>query len=225
MVKRFVWLSFSLLSIMFISSCSSDEPGVTTTDFGFEFFPLQVGNFREYEVLEVNFLTAGPDSNRFFLRESITDSIVSEQIVNYILERAIRENSSDPWVVDSVWTTRRTNREAIQVENNIPIVKIEFPVIQDGTWDANAFNNRGEMIYTSQFIDSDTIDNTLQVIIADIEANFVLQDQRNEFYARGIGLINRDFINVRFDQDDTNPIRRIESGRVLDQRLIRYGKD
>ena len=226
MIRKNIFLILIVCAILMLSACGSNQnPEPVPIDFGFDFFPVEVGAFREYNVLQVDFLTAGPDTSRFFLREAITDSIVNGESISYILERSTRMSMDDPWQLDSVWTTRVTNMEAIQVENNVPFVKLQFPVMADDRWDVNAFNTRMEFFYNSRFIDTDTLDNVYEVVISDVIARPVLQDQRSEFYARGIGLIRRDFINITFCQMDCNAAMEIMSGQVLDQRLIRFGNE
>ncbi|MGB3466087.1 MAG: hypothetical protein WBA74_12490 [Cyclobacteriaceae bacterium] len=215
---------FSVIFLLvFIGSCSSDNE-VTEQDFGYSYYPLSIGDYREYAVEEIVFLTMGPDTTRYFLREEVTDSLVSSDIATYIFERSVRSTSSDPWEIDSVWTTRITTGEAIQVENNVPIVKIQFPVVSDRTWDSNLFNTRDQAFYTSVLVPSDTLeDEVLKVIVADIPENIVLKDQRSEFYAKNIGLISRDFETLNFCTSGCEEVMEIESGRVLKQNLIDYG--
>jgi len=221
--KYFLYLALGL--VVTLASCSSDNE-VVEQDFGYDYFPLEIGNFREYKVTEVNFLTSGPDTSRFFLRETIIDSLVNQDITTFVLERASRSSMNDEWVVDSLWTARITEREAIQVENNVPILKIQFPVESNRSWDSNLFNTKQEETYESVLIDSDTLDSpVLRVIIEETPDNIVEEDDRDEFYARGIGLISRDFVSLKFCTTNCANVMEIESGRVLDQKLINHGKN
>ncbi|MEL6559031.1 MAG: hypothetical protein AAFQ94_12660 [Bacteroidota bacterium] len=222
---KYLLTGISIIAIAAMVSCSSDNE-LIEQDFGFEYFPLEIGDFREYSVTEVNFLTVGPDTSRYFIREEITDSVTNGGVVLFTLERSSRTLSTDPWKVDSLWTARVDCFEAIQVENNIPILKIQFPVADGKVWDSNLFNALDSIGYTSFLIDSDTLDDqVLKVEVANLPQNLVGRDERNEFYARGIGLINRDFITLKFDTSNGVATNDIESGRVLMQKLINYGKN
>ena len=213
-----------LVSLLYLGGCSSADDEAVELDFGYDYFPLEIGNFREYQVLEVNFLSAGPDTSRYQLREEITDSIRNGDLITYTLERSVRANAQLVWELDSVWTTRITAREAVQVENNVPIVKIQFPVETGRVWDSNVFNTLSEQTYESQLVMSDTLDrDVLRVIVEDIPQNIVLKDERSEYYARGIGLIYRDFETLNFCTVDCETVMEVESGRILDQRLIAFG--
>ena len=223
MDKRFL-LILQLIVLAWTTACNSADDEFVEQDFGYDYFPLEIGNYREYRVLEVNFLAAGPDTSRFLLREEITDSIVSGDQIVYTLERSVRPDAMAEWTLDSIWTARVTAREAVQVENNIPLVKIQFPVEEGRTWDGNAFNTMGEFRYESQLVSSDTLsDVVLRVIINDIPENIVLKDERSEYYARGIGLIYRDFETLNFCTVDCSNNPDIISGRVLNQQLTGFG--
>lgn len=214
---------WALLTLLVgLTACSSDNE-VTTPDPGYDYFPLSIGDVREYSVFEVNYFTAGPDTSRYFLKEEVTDTIVNRDVVTYILERSVRNSAEDPWEVDSVWNARRTIAEAIQVENNVPIVKIQFPVTDGQRWDSNIFNTRDEFPFQSELIASDSLeDEALRVIIEDIPENVVKKDLRSEYYARGIGLISRDFDVLNFCTSGCDGAKQIESGRFLNQKLINY---
>lgn len=220
-----LFLVVLMASMAWWVGCSEGTIETAEQDFGYDYFPLEVGNFREYRVLEVNFLAAGPDTSRYQLREELTDSIVNGDQVVYTLERSVRPNAQEEWELDSVWTARITTTEAIQVENNIPIVKIAFPVLDGQIWDSNALNPNPDFPYASLFAPSDSLDdNALLVLIKDIPENIVLKDERSEFYARGIGLVRRDFETLNFCTVDCDNRPEITSGRILDQRLIAHGK-
>ena len=220
-----LFLGIFLIALALLVGCNSGTDEFVEQDFGYEYFPLEIGNYREYRVLEVNFLAAGPDTSRYLLREEITDSIVNGSQVTYTLERSVRANAQEEWQLDSIWTARRTAREAIQVENNLPIIKIEFPVEDGRIWDSNALNPRPDFPYASLLIPSDTLlDPALVVLIRDIPENVVLKDEQREFYAKGIGLVRRDFETLEFCTVDCDNRPRITEGRVLDQRLIDHGK-
>lgn len=222
---RILFFFIGIVSLVGLASCSSDNE-ILQQDFGYDYFPLEIGNFREYKVSEVIFLTSGPDTSRFFLKEEVVDSIINENQISFILESSSRLKMNDPWKVDSLWTARITTREAIQIENNVPILKIQFPVEGNKSWDSNLFNTKDETIFSSLLVDSDTLENqVLKVLIADIPENIVLKDQRSEYYSKGIGLIKRDFVTLNFCTVNCERAMQVESGRVLNQNLINYGKN
>lgn len=223
-------LSFLIL-LPALWACNEEVTGLVTEQ-GYDFFPLAPGHFRIYEVEEILYTGAVADSNHYFLKETIRDSIVSNDgTVTYLLERHKRADASQAFQLDSVWTIRCNNYQGIVVENNIPLVKISFPVKEDRSWDGNALNARTPLMLSYEGVENYSLltqeisaDDVVRVIIEDIPANLVKQDQRSEIYVRGIGLTEKNYVSVSFCQNACSP-EQIENGRIYRQHLIEYGRE
>jgi len=211
-------------------SCS-DELVNNPLQPGYDFFPLTAGFFKVYQVEEVDILGFVPDTSRYFLMEEITDSLISEDgSKKYFLTRS-KSIDSVKWTIDSVWTKQIIGQSAIVTENNVPYVKLTFPVEAGKIWNGNAYNTREEQDYTFVSMNSTSIaDSTfssqdlIQVVIADVEKNLVNQDQRTEIYVKGIGLVAKDYTTLNFCTVNCDELGATESGRVLKQELIAYGQ-
>ena len=126
----------TILVVFFLLGCSEEPLPPQTERVGFDFFPLQTGLFRTYEVEQVEFSVITSDTSRFQLQEVVVDSFLNaENDYSYILHRLTRADEGSEWQLDSVWTTRRTSTLAVVVENNISIIKLVFPVAADKEWD------------------------------------------------------------------------------------------
>lgn len=214
-----------------ITSCnSSKEVGPETV--GYDFYPLVVGNYRIYDVEEINYLVTGFDTSVYQLREIIIDSIPSNDHTIYLLRRDIRTNEMDAWESDSVWTVTRTSNYLSITENNIPFIKLTFPVKEGKEWDGNSLNSRSELIYYYQSIeatsiDSLSLDDHIRVIIEDVEENVTGVDLRSEVYAKGIGLVEKDYLTQKkCTSSDCGPdLGEVIAGRSLKQVLIEIGNE
>lgn len=213
-------------------SCNEEVKDLVAEQ-GYDFFPVKTGHYRLYEVDEILFRGSEADSSHYFLKEVITDSIIAEdQTVNYLLKRYTTEDTTfSTWKIDSVWTVRRNSRQGIVTENNVPFVKMIFPVKAGQSWNGNALNSRGKQMYyyeaAGNLVRSDMdipTKDIIRVIIEDIPENLVMQDERSEIYVRGIGLIEKDYISVMFCQSGCSP-GQIEDGRIYRQHLVAYGEE
>lgn len=216
-----------VIAIVYLSlvACSSDNE-VTPVDYGYDYFPLEIGLFKHYDVLEVNYNSEGGDTSRYQLREYIFDTITTSSEITYLIERSKRSTVADSWVVDSIWSARSNDDYAVVTENNVTYQKISFPVQDSLIWDGHTFNTLDPRNYSMTFIDADTSQSEyLKVIIRDIPENLVLQDQRFEIYARDIGLIEKDYITLNFCTTGCEFVGQVESGRILSQVLFEYGKE
>lgn len=198
-------------------------------DQGYDFFPVQTDAWWEYEVEEVLITGAGSDTLRYFLRETIGDSVQTVNgITVWLLNRYKRTDSLLAWQIDSVWTVRTSATNVVVVENNVAMVKLTFPVRAGAAWNGNAQNSLPDQVF--YFTETDSLPfaedwnqwPAMRVVLSEIPANLVNQDERSEIYVQGIGLVQKDYRVLRFCQSNC-PAGQAEAGRVLKQKLIKYG--
>ena len=112
-------------------------------DLGYEYFPLNFGEIRVYEVQKIEHKVAQlSDTTYYQLKEVVGEAFKSGNEDVYPIERYVRENENLAWRLDSVWSARRNAYQAVVVENNISIIKLSFPLEEGRRWDGNAMNYR-----------------------------------------------------------------------------------
>lgn len=220
-------------------SCESEYLTPGSERSGTDFFPLETGQYRTYTVEEITFsFLEAPDTAHFFLKEVVADSFLNQaNIATYRLERFTRTDENMSWHLDSVWTATKDTRRVVVTENNIPFIKLIFPLRTDLQWDGNALNSRLEDIYELQPT-SDELHNEIESPIDSLLDNSitVLQESSQdttltkidvlETYAENIGLFYKKTIRLQYCNTDTACIGQdiIEAGRKFKQTLIEYGK-
>lgn len=196
-------------------------------DAGLDYFPVSPKVYRIYEVEETTYVNRIETVDTYLLREYVFDSLLNGQEKTYLM-RIERFNSvSEIWESIESIAIRRTNQMVEYRAGNVPFVKLTFPVRSGRTWDGNALNTDSEAIYSYENLDDETpFDNSehIKVVISDLPANIVEQDQRSEVYAQGIGLVERDFVQILFCQQGCSFVNEPEDGTILSQRLIEYGE-
>ncbi len=225
-----VW--FIALFFGSLAACTSSEVAPDPTRLGHDYFPMKVGSYRIYDMDETNYALIGPEHRVYQLRERVMDStIVSSDEIRYTLHRETREDSTQAWSLDSVWTARVDIHRAIVTENNVAFVKLVFPIENELEWDGNAYNARSIELYN--FLNSPA-DTTLYdelyselwtVVQRDDGENFLGRDDRYEIYARNVGLIVKSVHVWEYCQQDCSSENQIVAGRDLTQVLIEYGED
>ena len=220
---------FNLILLSFLLTGCNEQFSEGNFDLGKDFFPLKIGQFRTYEVTEINYNAQGPDTLIFFLRETISDTIKNGDEVTYLIKRESRVSESAEWSINDIWSCRKTDSHVVLTEENIPFVKLTFPVLEGETWDGNAFNTMvsGDYYYESM-IENDyevLVDDPdlIKVVIADIPQNLFNQDQRFEVYGKGIGLIEKDYTILEFCTTNCSS-EQIDDGMKLKQVLVDYGE-
>ncbi len=221
-----LWLIF--LGVL-LFSCDGEEV-TPTLKLASVYFPLEIGAYRDYEVEEITFNLEGPDTSHYFLREVFNDSIVSGQgDVRYLMQRFTSVDQV-AWTLSDTWTARKVDQSIIVTEDNIDYLKLASPVALGTTWNGNAFNTLSAVGYyyigntaSVSNVELPVESEVIKLVIEDIEANLVNQDQRYEWYAEGIGLIAKDYISLEFCTINCGELGEIQSGRILKQTLVAYG--
>jgi len=215
------------------TSCQEETIVPDTSRLGAVFFPMEKGLFWEYQVdlTTYNLLDSVP--SYYFLREVVADTFtdLSGQL-SYRLERFSRETAGEEWQLDSVWTARLSATQAVRVENNVPFIKLTFPLAEGKQWNGNALNNRGEEVYkveglgTALELADTTFDNTLTIVQREVMDTIVFQDVRREYFAKEVGLVKKEFIQLNYcSAEECFGQKIVDSGRRLYMELVTYGKE
>ncbi|WP_425391512.1 hypothetical protein [Ekhidna sp.] len=222
---------FLLPFVLLLSSCNETKE-IGPSALGYDYYPIEIGQYRVYNVEEIKYLISGFDTTAFQLKETIFDSIQSTDQITYLLRRDIRTNETQPWESDSVWTVARTNNYLAITENNIPFIKLTFPVNAGRKWDGNSLNSRSATTYYYQSLEFSAIDSLaaqdqIRVVIEDIEENVTGINLKSEIYARGVGLVEKDYLTQKkctFSDCGTD-LGEVIAGRSLKQTLIEIGNE
>ncbi len=243
-----VALSISLLVAFFMASCEKQVTEDFEIDYGFDYFPLEIGRYKVYAVDSVIYDPSNSgtfiDTISLFIREEIIDTFYdSSNELNYVLERSQRYEITAPWSVTDTWYALRDSQKAVLTEENLRFVKLTFPVKQFNTWDGNSsfdpgliVDVRGETIemfknWSYEVIeipDTETIgsynfEKVAHILQADDE-NLIEKRYAIEKYASGIGLVYRELKIL--DTQNINPAlpweEKAEKGFILYQQLIEY---
>jgi len=220
-----------LLLLIAILACTESTVTPDPNRLGLNYFPLEVGSFRVYDVEEINYTVLAVDTFNYQLRE-----IVSRKAVDitgdsvFIIYRESRSDELEAWQLDSVWTARLTGTAAVMVENNVSFLKMVFPIRNDSTWDGNSLNVKSPEFYRYDTFFPDTVLNDttymdlVKVIQSDQGEDFLGRDDRMEIYVQDIGLLIKESVVLKFCQMDCAEEKEIEAGRIWRQTLTSHGK-
>ena len=220
---RYIFPLFVL--VIAVSACKKDNPA---PDFHYDYFPLNEGRFVTYSVREV-VVDADlnlNDTNEYYLKAVIGDTITdNEGRVARRYERYVRQNLSDPWVLQDIWTAIIDGGRAELVEENQRTIKMVFSPDKFKEWNANAYNMLSGLdcyyrdIHLPGGINGFSFDSTVTVEQEDF---FSLIDYRRKYeqYAKGVGLYYKHYKNYKIANFDT---LNVTKGNEVIMQLIDYG--
>ncbi|WP_338876840.1 hypothetical protein WBJ53_14400 [Spirosoma sp. SC4-14] len=203
-------------------------------DPGTDYFPLETGRYTVYSVTEQQYgLNAVPVQRTYQIKEEIGASyqdVTGQPAFKLLRYRRAADNL--PWQADSIWSIRQVNNEAIRTENGQDFVKLQFPISDNLTWNGNQLNALGEDAYlmrnTNQpyHVSDKEYDETVTVVAQD-DSTLVSQDKRIEVYARQIGLIYKERVQLQFCSSSPSCIGtyQIDYGIRQVYRIQAYGKE
>lgn len=182
----------------------TERPASPLPDPGYDYFPLETGLIRVYEVSEITYALSQPAQTRTYrLRETIRPPYTDAggQSV-YPVERAVMR-SSGAWEIDSVWSAWRTVDRAISQENGLTLVKLAFPTRNRSRWDANLYNPMPAEFRT---IESSDVPRTLGAldfaktltVVQQNDSTLLSLRRRRDLYAEGVGLVQQERVSVQY---------------------------
>ncbi len=219
-----------LLAIVsvFIYSCKKSQQDKPY--FGYDYFPLTKGHWVIYDVDSIYFndFTGKIDTFHYQIKEQFGESegdpIAHDKSTSVTIQRFSRTSESNPWAINWVGFATQLKQRLEKVENNQKIVKLTFPIRIGVTWKGNAFNNLDEWdfkyleVHESFEVQGQNFDSTVFIQQID-EKNLIEERNYSERYARNVGLISREIIDVKTEVDGT-----IISGLKFYQRIKAYSE-
>ncbi|MDX5422904.1 MAG: hypothetical protein LPK14_11670 [Hymenobacteraceae bacterium] len=208
-----------LLLVGLLAGCKEDSVEPDPDAIGYTYYPLAVGDYRIYNVMDIKFTHNVGDTTRFQLREVVDTTFVDQtNTLNYKIVRSTRPNANAAWVEDSVLVVTASSRNLILTKDNTKYVKLVFPVKEGKTWVGDAYNDHAlsegdgsitdrkelykyEQVGQPYELNGRTYPETLTVIQGNPTKNFVLFDERKEVYAKGAGMVYRLFNRVVYCND------------------------
>ena len=235
-IRGFRFVNLLPILILIQTACMTDDNEVEEEIMGYNYFPLELGNYRIYEVTEINYtVQEQPDTTVYFLKELIADTSRDQtgQKIHYIYTYR-RDDPFVSWEKEpvTVMVARQTRSNLVITENNISFVRMIFPVKAGKSWDGNAFNTFEAMFYhyISEDIQSGSAatgsGNRIRVIRRDYDDGVIRRDVCFEIYAENTGMVYRESSALEYCQDvSCLGEEKIESGREIFQQLIEYGQE
>ncbi len=237
-----------MMAIGLFACSEGTETEDLNIDFGYDYYPLEVGKYLIYEVDSITYNIEGSGveilNSKTFVREEIIDiSIDNEGDTIYIIERYERSTPSDDWTIKDVWNTKKDDNRIERTEENIKLIPMVFPLREGVDFDATLFVDEDtEVIIAGESIKAfknwnaevqtvglqDTVAGTTYPDVATIhhadDENLIEKRFSSSKYARNIGLIfKEEWILDTQNLTESEPWEtKAEKGYILSQKLIEY---
>ena len=221
-----------LCSITFLLFSCKKYADPSSVDLGYSYYPINVGDYSLYQVIDSTFLGVGLSSvDTFMIREEIHEPITVSEEERFQLY-VYYKKQNEPWksYPDSVWTVFRDGGRIVRVRNNVRFVPLVFPLEVEKKWDGNISDATVEkdQFYTMKNVyrpfayDSYYYPKTVSVEILN-DASAIDNNLFYDVYANGFGLVYKEEKEYNYDQTQIG-LNIVESGHHLIQKLVLHGK-
>lgn len=236
---------FFLILLAFIyPGCESESIKVDQSDLDLEYYPLGIGNKWEYKYDSIVYDESLGKVDTFsgYLLEELEEEIREN---TYIIQRSWRKAPNDSWIMTDRWTVSLDDNRIIKTEENLPFIKLAFPLTKGKSWKGNilfdesiVINVAGETLrpYINWNYEIVSVNDIFSVNGLELEDIIVINQVNDtslvdlryseEKYAPNIGLVEK-YIQILdcscFDVSLDIPWEsKAEKGFILKQSLIKF---
>lgn len=218
----FLLMAFALIIV--VQSCKKADDKPTPYPENEAYFPLEVGKWVVYEVDS----TIWDDTfciERFYhyqIQHRVADTFTDEMgRLSYRVDRLIRRFPEEPWQEMDVFYATNTGTNIEVIYDQLRFVKMAFPIAERLNWEGNTYieSNDPEFSFYKDWIYEyrdyedafntgfKVFDNTVKVLQIDqatsdpelYEEEFASRTKSMEVYAKGVGMVYREFIRWTYD--------------------------
>lgn len=189
-----------VFSLLLVYRCTPSD-GVVAEPLSFS---LEVGDEAIYDIIETNYVVnENPTTSLYFLRDVTVEATVDGVNKSYKIERYRRNTSSEAWKITRVITLSQTPAELIESGEKMS-VKLNFPVVEAGSFNVNRYNNSGTALATYKAVDKPFRDflRTFSVVQAN-DSTLIDLKREVEVYAAGNGLVYKE--NTQYAYCQSSP--------------------
>ncbi len=233
------WYGFVML-VLWGMACEPGPEVVVLRDV--EFAPLKKGMFWIYQVDSTVISANIEQKYQYQLQVEITDSIAEVPgQAWYVLTRSKRPTSNAAFTPLVPWSARRNAQQFLVREGNTVFEALAFPVIAGRVWNGNAFNGLGGDEFcegtgacdlysyvelgATRVAGGTTFTDVLSVAQGNTPDRLVKFDVRTSYYARHVGLIEREYRVLDYCTLPACFGRQfVDRGLVYSQTLISHGQ-
>ena len=244
------FLFFITFAVLFFD-CSKTVVDDYQIDFGYDYFPLEIGKYRTYVVDSVLYDIGDNEEIIITNSQSYEMHLVADTIIDNLgrsgfkIERYERASDTLDWEIKDIWIALQTDQGAEWIEENLRFLKMAFPLKAGVEWDGNQYIDittiipiAGESVEIfkswsyealttdeNEAINDRVFENVATISQANSE-NLIELRYSQEKYAKGIGLVYREMKIL-----DTQCIipcenqtweEKAEKGFILTQQIIDF---
>lgn len=181
--------TYVLLLLLAMASCKTNQPEVP--NLGYDYFPLQINQTFKYAFDSVSFNdnTKTTDTFYFELTWRVDTFFVNQsghQV--FVINRTVKDTATGMVFNRSALFAELNPQQLIFTENELPLVKLVFPLGNVTSWNGNMLNNQFRQTYQLRYVNR--LENGLNTAFVQEANNInaIEEEVRYSIYAQNVGL-------------------------------------
>lgn len=200
-----------LYLVTFLVSCKKvDNPSENDENY----YPVYIGKSNTYRVDSINFdgFRKVSDTIHYFVKETIEELFVDSPQQIWLVNRYNSIDNQQSWQLNAQFLLEKSSNYVKRKEYNVDLMKLIFPIVERKTFNINAFNNlesksaRLLSVDNSKTINGKEFPNCTMVFIQN-DSNFFEQKKHIEYYARTVGLIYKEYIDITIQNNEPRGVK------------------
>lgn len=220
---RKLFLLATIITAVIFSACKKSTEDFKTPPVS-DYYPLAVGKYISYNLDSTVFINFGTkDTVINYQVKHQVDALITDNLGRpaYRIIRYIRKTAANPWVPDNTFMAVPTEFSVEFIENNMRFIKMKAPVRNGFSWKGNSYIDTYSLNSDVKYLDDwdytyDSLNTTISLAALTVDSTLKV-DQRDEVignpndpnsyseinqgaerYARGLGLVYRNFLHVEY---------------------------
>lgn len=224
MLRKLIPLATLILAILLFHACSKKTETFQAASIS-DYYPLELGHsitYRMDSTVFVNFNST--EEVHSYQALDVVDALITDNLnrPSYRIRRYIRDTAgTQPWVDNSSYMVTPLQFSLELIDNNLRYIKLHLPIQDDYSWKGNSYidtySTNSEVTYLDDWdytyantdqpydLGNQLVPNTVTVnehddLVGDptVDTVFSRRDFSMAVYAKGIGLIYKDFLHREY---------------------------
>jgi hypothetical protein len=195
---------------VFVSCKKVEQPAENDANY----YPVYIGKSSIYRVDSINFdaFRKVSDTFQYYVKESIEELFSESPKQIWLVNRYLSRDSQSTWQLNAQFLLEKSSDFVKVKEYNVDLVKIIFPIIERKSFNINTFNSfeirnaRLLLVDQPKKIEQVKYDKCTQVFVQN-DSNFFEQKRHIEYYARAIGLIYKEYIDITIQNKEQRGVK------------------
>lgn len=209
-----------LIVFCMLNACKKPLPESPDIPYGYEYYPIQVGNWHTYQVHEIvwNSFYNTVDTLHYQIKDSVESIVdVTDRDTLYRVECYQRNLDNEPWQLTHVIGITKSRTTLRLTQDNLSYCKLVFPLMATSQWNEYTAIDSA-LFYQTHYATTGIINNNVKNTNAQVSAYHTDVNINNHTYSHCVSVCLHQFASL-INEDTETEIYAPQAGLIY-QKII-----